>query len=316
MNLLTNAIEAIQVGIEDYEDGSRRRLLASVRNVYAGLSLFYKEALRRKSPPESKEVLIKAQVQLQKNPAGKVVAIGTGRKTVNVHQIQGRFSSLGITTDWQKFKKISSVRNDVEHYYSTINEKTLKGVIANAFVILRDFIDRELHEDPKSLLGEKTWDKMLQIAGVYQAERIACDETIESIDWNSPTLFGAVENLHCVECGADLLMATPMNSPRDQVSLQCRACGSGETAEELIPRAISDELSWELYLSFTDGNEFPYVSCPECSKEAYVISEEKCAYCDHEATHICVRCGENILPEELDSSPLCGWCDYMKNKND
>ena len=316
MSLLTNAIEAIQVGIEDYEDGSRPRLLAAVRNVYAGLLLFYKEALRRKSPPGSNGVLIKAHVKLQKDSLGKVVAVGTGRKTVNVHQIQERFSSIGITTDWQKFKKISSVRNDVEHYYSTINEKTLKGVIANAFVILRDFITKELHEDPRSLLGERTWDKMLQIAGVYQAERIACDETIESIDWNSPTLFGAVENLHCVECGADLLMATPTNSPRDQVSLKCRACGNGETAEELIPRAIADELSWELYLSFTDGNELPYVSCPECSIEAYIISETKCAYCDHEALHICVRCGNNILPEELDSSPLCGWCAYMINKND
>ena len=316
MNLMTNAIEAIQVGVEDYKNGSRRRLLASVRNVYAGLLLFYKEALRRKSPPRSDEVLVKAQVKFQKNPSGQIVAIGTGRKTVNVHQIRERFSSLGIKTDWQKFKKISSVRNDIEHYYPCINAEALQSVIANAFVLLRDFIAKELREEPMCLLGETTWDEMLQIAEVYQAERKACEETMESIDWNSPILSEAVKNLYCAECGVDLRSAIPVNSPRDEVSLKCRACGNGETAEELIPRAISDELSWEQYLSFTDGNEFPYVSCPECSIEAYIISEEKCAYCDHEATHICIRCGDNILPEELDSSPLCGWCAYMINKND
>ena len=316
MNLLTNAIEAIQVGVEDYKDGSRPRLLASVRNVYAGLLLLYKEALRRKSPPESKEVLIKAQTKFQRDSSGKVVAVGTGRKTVNVHQIRERFSDLGITTDWQKLEKISSVRNDVEHYYPTINATTLNGVIANAFVLLRDFIDRELREDPRGLLGETTWDDMLQIAEVYQAERKACEKAIELIDWNSPVLSEAVKNLYCAECGADLLIATPVNSPRDEVSLKCRACGNEENAEKLIPRAIEEELSWDMYLSFTDGNELPYVSCPECSREAYIISEEKCANCDYEATHICIRCGENIPPEELDSEPYCSWCTHMRNKND
>ena len=316
MNLLTNAIEAIQVGVADYKDGSRPRLLASVRNVYAGLLLLYKEALRRKSPPESKEVLIKAQTKFQRDSSGKVVAVGTGRKTVNVHQIRERFSALGITTDWQKLEKISSVRNDVAHYYPTINATTLNGVIANAFVLLRDFIDRELRQDPRSLLGETTWDEMLQIAEVYQAERKACEKAIELIDWNSPVLSEAVKNLYCAECGTDLLIATPVNSPRDEVSLKCRACGNEENAEKLIPRAIEEELSWDMYLSLTDGNELPYVSCPECSREAYIISEEKCANCDHEATHICIRCGENIPPEELDSEPYCSWCAHMKNKND
>ena len=316
MNLLTNAIEAIQVGVEDYKKGCRPRLLAAVRNIYAGLLLVYKEALRRKSPPGSEEVLIKAQVQPQKDPSGKVVVVGIGRKTVNVHQIRKYFSALGITTDWQRFDEIHSIRNDAEHYYSTINAATLKGVIANTFVILRNFIDKELNENLKNLLGETTWNEMLQVAEVHQAERKECDEAIESIDWDSPTLSGAVQSLHCAECGSDLMLPTPANSPRDQVSLECRACGNEETAEELIPRAISDGLSYERYLSFTDGNELPYVSCPECSEETYVISEKKCAYCGYEATHTCDRCGLDIIPEELESSPLCGWCAHMMNKDD
>lgn len=316
MNLLTNAIEAIQVGVEDYKKGCRPRLLAAVRNIYAGLLLVYKEALRRRSPLGSEEVLIKAQVRFQEDSSGKVVAVGTGQNTVGVHQIQAHFTDLGITTDWQKFKKIQKTRNDVEHYYSTINAKALQGIIANTFVILRDFIATELNEDPKTILGETTWNEMLQVAEVNQAERKECDEAIESIDWDSPTLSDAVQSLRCAECGSDLLLPTPANSPRDQVSLECRACGNEETAEELIPRAISDGLSYERYLSFTDGNELPYVSCPECSEETYVISEKRCAYCGYGAKHTCCLCGSDIIPEELDSSPFCGWCAHVGSKDD
>ena len=311
-----NAIEAIQVGVEDYKEGSRPRLLAAVRNIYAGLLLVYKEALRRRSPPGSNEVLIKEKVRFQEDSSGKVVAVGTGQNTVGVHQIQAHFSDLGITTDWQKFKKIQKTRNDIEHYYSTINAKALQGIIANTFVILRDFIATELNEDPKTILGETTWYEMLQVAEVHQAERRVCDEAIESIDWGSPTLSESMQSLGCAECGSDLLLSTPANSYWEQVSLQCRVCGNEEIAEELISRAIVGGLSGELYLSFTDGNELPYVSCPECSKEAYVISEKRCAYCGHRATHTCCLCGSDIPPEDLDSSPFCSWCSYTGSKDD
>ena len=171
-------------------------------------------------------------------------------------------------------------------------------------------------EDPKCLLGETTWGEILEVNEVYEAERRECDESIESIDWRSPTLSEAVQSLHCAKCRCDLLIARPANSPRDQVSLKCRACGNEEAAEEQIPRAIANELSWERYLSFTDGDETPYVSCPECSEEAYVISEKMCAKCGYEATHTCVVCGSNIPPEELDSSPHCGRCAHMRGKDD
>ena len=95
-----------------------------------------------------------------------------------------------------------------------------------------------------------------------------------------------------------------------------RACGKREPAEELIPRAIADQLSYERYLAFKDGTELPYVSCPECSEDTYVISEKECANCGHEAIHTCMRCSLEIPPEELESSPLSGWCAHMPNKDD
>jgi hypothetical protein len=50
MNLLANAIESIQVGVEDYQAATRPRLLSAVRNIHAGVVLLFKEALRRRSP--------------------------------------------------------------------------------------------------------------------------------------------------------------------------------------------------------------------------------------------------------------------------
>jgi len=50
VDLLTNAVESIQIGVEDYQAGSPPRLLSAVRNIQAGILLLYKEALRRESP--------------------------------------------------------------------------------------------------------------------------------------------------------------------------------------------------------------------------------------------------------------------------
>lgn len=316
MKLLKNAIEAIQVGVEDYNTGSRPRLLASVRNVYAGLLLMYKEALRRRSPQGSNEVLIKAQVEFSKDPSEKIVAVGRGKKTVDVRQIKERFATLGIETDWRKFESIQRVRNDVEHYYPRTNAVALRSVIANTFVILKEFIETELHEDPILLLGTAIWDEMLRTTEVYEAEQRECEAAINSIDWGSQVLCDSVATLCCKECGSELLIAAPPQSPHNVVSLKCRACGNDETSEQFIPRAIAERLSWEQYLSMTDGDVVPYVSCPECSLDAYVISEGRCAYCGAQANHTCWRCGSDIPPEELENSPLCGLCAHITSKND
>ena len=59
MDLLTNAMQAIQVGVEDWETGNHPRLLTAVRNIHSGILLLYKEALRRMSPQGCDEVLLK-----------------------------------------------------------------------------------------------------------------------------------------------------------------------------------------------------------------------------------------------------------------
>src|SRR3954467_2940312 len=102
MELLDNAIESIQVGVEDYRSGTRPRLLSAVRNIHAGILLLYKEALRRESPADSNDVLLMAKNLPSRDSIGKVTIVGVGRKTVDTQQIKERFQGLGIGTDWSR----------------------------------------------------------------------------------------------------------------------------------------------------------------------------------------------------------------------
>ncbi|HDS1209226.1 hypothetical protein KE622_08000 [Shewanella algae] len=55
MSLLNNAVESIQIGVEDFESSDARRVLSAVRNISAGILLLYKEKLRRMSPSDNKD---------------------------------------------------------------------------------------------------------------------------------------------------------------------------------------------------------------------------------------------------------------------
>ena len=315
MDLLTNAVESIQVGIEDWQVGSRARLLSAVRNIHAGILLLFKEALLRASPTGSDEALIKSRL-LPKTVAGSGVQfIGVGRKTVDTQQIRERFDSLGIKADWTLFKSISDVRNDVEHYYIDVSKDSLRGVIASAFLIIRSFSVDELEEEPRELLGQSTWETMLKAAEVNAAERTSCDEAISKVDWESGTLEDGLHSLRCHECGSDLLRPDGGDSYAD-VTLTCRSCGDKMTASDFIPRALTAALDRQLYIFADDGAEEPLADCPSCYKSTYVMDERRCAYCGHVAAHDCWRCGGSIPASEMSSSPLCGYCEHMMSKDD
>lgn len=259
MDLLTNAIESIRAGVEDYQEGSSARLLASVRSIHAGILLLYKEALRRLSPPNSNESLLKVRVPPQINAAGIVEFVGKGKKTVDVQQ--ERFESLNITTDWNRFDRITDTRNEIEHYYTKANKKILEGLISDAFIVTRNFLAGQLKEDPLALLGEDTWQSMLKVSDVHEAERKDCEKLLEAVDWNSQTLAAGVMNLACPECGGDLLRPDPAHSSFvTGIILLCRSCGNQYAAPEFIEEALSETGA-------------ACATCPECGVDSYVFDE-------------------------------------------
>src|ERR1035441_5791667 len=100
MKLLNNAVVSIHIAMQDYDAPQKGRMLSAVRNLHAGILLLFKEKLRRLSPPDSRDILLMAKSEFIKNAEGKVISVGTGRKTVDVKQIQERFENLAVKTNW------------------------------------------------------------------------------------------------------------------------------------------------------------------------------------------------------------------------
>lgn len=249
MDLLSNAIESIRLGVEDFQAGSQPRLMSAVRNIHAGVLLLYKEALRRLSPSDSADVLIKARIVPSLDSEGDVVFVGKGLKTADTQQIRERFEGLQISTDWKRFDAIASARNDVEHYYPKLNQHALQGVVASAFAIIRHFVAEELDAEPRELLGESTWQAMLTVAEVYEAEKRLCVDAIEGADWPADAVKSGLNAVTCSDCGSDLLQPGDRSPTWPCPVLICRSCGGSMEPDASVATAVHEALSRELHLA-------------------------------------------------------------------
>jgi len=312
-SLLENAITSLHLALEDYSSGQDARLLSAVRNLHAGILLLYKEKLRRLSPSGTDDVLIMAKVKFQREPSGAVIAVGTGKRTVDVLEIEERFASLGIQTDWDRFKKINNLRNDIEHRHTNASRGAMQEMISDTFLIIRDFIQSELQEDAPGLLGHDAWNTLLSVSEVYEKERSECEKALAAIDWESDALAEAVLPLQCAECGSSLLF--PLGTTRE-ADLQCRSCGEDERFESYAPRAISAHFADENFRSMKDGGDRVTVTCPHCHEEGYIVEENICAICGESCETECSLCGSSIPVEELNDGSLCGYCEHMMSKDD
>ena len=143
MSILKNAVETIQIGLEDYENKDPRRSLSAIRNISAGILLLFKEKLRELSPEGSDEVFIKKDFRLSLNSKRAEVTLrGVGDKTVDVYQIQKHFKDLDIKVDWEALNKIISLRNNIEHYYTDYSSAVINEIVSKSYVIIRDFCNQ------------------------------------------------------------------------------------------------------------------------------------------------------------------------------
>jgi hypothetical protein len=179
MSLLQNAIDSIQVGVEDYLMDDSRRYLSAVRNICAGILLLYKEKLKRLSPSHDNEVLIKQFIKPICDEEGNVSFVGDSEKTVDVQTIKKRFISLKIEYNWDRFDEINKLRNNIEHYYTDKSSGAVREVIVTSFLLIRDFISEYLEEEPHSVLGEDCWKMLLETEEVYQAEKKNCKQSLD-----------------------------------------------------------------------------------------------------------------------------------------
>jgi hypothetical protein len=317
MSLLQNAMDSIALGLEDYQSKDPRRILSSVRNIYAGILLLFKQKLLELSPPGSNEVLIKRKMSPRKTPSGTIEFVGEGRQTVDVREIRERFEDLKIGVDWKRVNQVRDFRNDVEHYHSAISPDARKKSLSDCFLVIRDFIVTHLERDPKDTLGEVSWAALVSESGVYEAEKKECVATFKEIDWKSDTLFQALKECLCEDCDSGLLRILEPVADRESNEFECKSCGKTYEFEQMAILALGQFAAWESHSAIRDGEAPPIIECPECSNTAYVLSEDRCAICLTELERECQGCGADIPVEGLElANGYCGWCNHMMSKDD
>ena len=317
MSLLKNAIDSIALGVEDFHNTDSRRLLSATRNLFAGILLLFKHRLAELSPAGSGEVLIKRQARPVKDPkTGAVVWHGCGSRTVDVQQIKERFDSLGIKVDWNRVDKINKHRNDIEHYHSGATQDAVRSILADSFIVIRDFVRIELGEDPMTLLPPDTWKALTNVAEVYKEEKAECVTHIKAVDWPFDSLLNSIIDYSCSKCGSGLIDVSAQDVKREELVFRCRSCGQEWTFEDIAILAISNFSVSANHLSLKDGGEEVTVMCPNCCTDTYVLDEDACVVCGKSMQRQCQRCGATIPASELDGSGYCSWCNHMMSKDD
>lgn len=261
MSLLQNAIDSIQVGVEDYLMEDDRRNLSAVRNICAGILLLYKEKLKRLSPEHDKEVLIKQSIVPICDENGNISFVGDGDKTVDVHTIEKRFKSLNIKYDWSRFKELNKLRNNIEHYYTDKSPSAVIEVIVKSFLVIQDFISQHLEEEPCDLLGEECWQTLLDTAEVYKAEEENCRQSFEDFGFKSSLLEYIVESIRCPDCHSNLIKA----QDKDNIfpSLSCSSCSKSFEVNDAV------EEKCQSYDDAEDEDSFAH--CNDCTGLSSVV---------------------------------------------
>lgn len=314
MSLLKNAVESIQVGVEDFDSEDERRSVSAMRNIAAGLLLLFKTKLCGLSPASDPELLIKKDLIPAVDESGNYVFVGKGRKTVDVAQIRERLTALKVEVDWKRVEEITSLRNEIEHYYAKASPDAVREIVAKSFLLIRDFAQNALEEDPQELLGSDCWQVLLKTSDVYLAEKTGCRESLQKIDWKYKTVEQALVHLRCPQCSSALIEAPYDDDTYPTINLRCKSCNEDFSFSDVVEVCVDELLSADAYTRVKDGGDAPYGTCPQCDKETFVFAEACCVACEGQLDYTeCSACAE---PLSLDEQSLDGFCSYCKYKLD
>ncbi|MBY3060340.1 hypothetical protein HF263_30505 [Rhizobium leguminosarum] len=318
MSLFANALESIQIGVEDLLKNDNRRVLSAVRNVHAGVLLLCKEKLRRLSPDD--EILLAQRFEPQPNDQGEVSIEAVGRNTVGVDDIKKRFKAFGVSLDWKRLDAMTDIRNHMEHSYYKGSRERARQAVADALLVIRQLLVEALQEDPLSALGSECWTALLENADLFEAELQTCRATLDKIDWETEAATRATADFVCPSCHSALIrQRDPANTSQHKVALFCSACGEDAELGPVLSLAFDETFGAEGHIAPKDGGEPPITTCPECSEETYVVEEGRCAACDFALPDdaACAVCGNGLNAEEYyEHDGLCSYHAHIASKDD
>lgn len=310
--LLENAVEALQLGVEDYHSNDPRRASSAARNFFAGILLLAKQALVSKVPNANERDVIAARFDLRPDGQGGVEMVASNN-TIDFTSLGGRLLDFGITVDRQALRRLASVRNEIEHSSHEHTSEQVREVIARAFPVVSQLFS-SIGLEPATVLGD-AWVGMLRVRELFDIEVEACRATFGAIAWDSDYL--AALPLVCPYCNSPLVSQTvPTNTDHQDMACRCRACGEGSDGQTLVEHSLSDYLGDDIYTAARDGQGSPLAACPECGVNAYVEGEG-CVWCG-EILGECAVCGEGLIPDTVcwDNSQLCAYHGNMASRDD
>ncbi|MDH2076886.1 hypothetical protein [Pseudomonas atacamensis] len=316
MSILNNAVESIQIGMEDFHDDDHRRVLSAIRNLYAGILLLFKYKLQQLSPDGSDEVLLKVKIlPLASLDTGEIEWTGKGKKTVDFQDITERLRSLGVTEiEWGRLEQLQRIRNDIEHYYSPLPAERMKEAVASALHLIMQFCEPHLQRTPIEILGEQCWGQMLDVASVYDAELKACREKLEAIDWPFDEVLESVPYMRCPECDSALLRLYDSSVQDKEKVFTCSTCNKDSTYASVIGVAVSESQSGANHWSIRKGGDLVTESCPECEADAYLCAYDQCAACFYVPDNIACKWCEERLDTSEQWEGVCSYCQHKYEK--
>jgi len=252
-SLFKNAIESIQLGVEDFKANDPRRALSAIRNFYAGTLLLAKEVLVRKAPKADPRAVIGTRFKpILDN--GDIKFEAAANRTIDFEEIGQRFKDFGLPINRAALLDINKIRNDIEHHYTNATRKAVREAIAKAFPVVVDLF-RLAGEEPRTALGD-VWENMLEVRDLYERELAECRKTFEGVEWNSESMADAVPC--CPKCDSQLLARIDTSTNiHEYADAECRMCGEKISAIKLIETALDKYFEAESYTAAREGGWRP-----------------------------------------------------------
>ena len=308
-----NALDAIAVGVEDFNEGSPPRLASAVRNLTAGILLLCKEKLRRLSPQD--EILIWKQMTPSLNEAGAVVFTQVGKSTVDVSEIIARFKACKLELNGDLLQRITKVRNSVEHHHVE-DANQIRGAFADGLLFLSQFMPAHLGVDPQDEIDADAWSSFVEQKEIQDRLRAECQASYAAMKWPATTMKVVIEDEGCPSCGSDLVrQLRPENTDPFNATWSCRACGHHLPHAEWMGQVLAEHYAGESFLAAKDGGTGPIEDCPECGEGTYHFEEAMCLACGFELGDPgqCLVCGEHLGLDDY-GYKLCSYHRYVADK--
>lgn len=320
MTILANAVSSIRLGVEDYQlaEHDEARALSAIRNLTSGLLLLFKVKLQELSPVGSDEVLLKAKVVPAIDATtGAAVWVGKGNKTVDVEDVIERLKGLGVTdVEWKLLLELRTIRNAIEHYYSTKPVAAVLEAIAASFNLIHQFVPKHLDKNPADLLGEECWQFLVDQEDFYKKELEQCRNEMNKLKWPLGAHREAVDYMRCPECQSELIRPYDANEKPPTTEFTCTKCGVTSPFEKVVIPALQQSFAGQLYEAASQGGEPGLDRCYDCGRHTFAVAEGRCAICLVEGeTSDCSMCETPMTREEIYyNEKFCGYCNHMYEK--